>query len=523
MVLQGLADFVGFRRLRSGHIFSEYYTVPNPDFDLDALGLAAAENEQDDPQPTENGEGEDDAYDGEWEDLEDDSPLSSLPSSPARSRPASPSPLSSLTPSPEQSRPPSPDKAPAGASFAIKGSGRKRRRKAHGREMRAKRRKADPYGQPERKKPQARYVKQSQPHRVDFNLKKARVAKTGFRGLFEEECTQTHTLQQLLKVGFKYYPFQGRETTPIVAPLAAEPDPDAPPGTPPPPPEDVVVGVLAGPPKDGERSGRGDQPTFEDAHKTLASAIEEQRTLNKFAKDACVHRRGRFGAQAEGISHGGGQLKPARLKHSPAMSLALFYLISLPAMLRIAHHGSTLFANWAPAIHEYYATTLAALLSNDPSLFVNFPRSVWCCITINFGPKTVTYPHRDYGNLPFGWCAITALGNYDPDVGGHLVLWDCKMVIRFPPGSTILIPSAIIKHSNTRVGKHERRYSVTQYTAGAIFRWVEHGCQLDEKYYASLSKEEKAADRKTAAGRWKRGRAMFSKLRDILAGTEEAT
>jgi len=54
----------------------------------------------------------------------------------------------------------------------------------------------------------------------------------------------------------------------------------------------------------------------------------------------------------------------------------------------------------------------------------------------------------DFGNLPYGWCAITSLGPFDPKRGGHLVLWDLQLVIEFPPGSTILIPSAVLQHSN---------------------------------------------------------------------------
>ena len=52
--------------------------------------------------------------------------------------------------------------------------------------------------------------------------------------------------------------------------------------------------------------------------------------------------------------------------------------------------------------------------------------------------------HTDPGNLLFGWCAITTLGNFDPTLGGHLVLWDLKLVIEFPLGSTILIPSVTL-------------------------------------------------------------------------------
>jgi len=85
------------------------------------------------------------------------------------------------------------------------------------------------------------------------------------------------------------------------------------------------------------------------------------------------------------------------------------------------------------------------------------------------GPRTVCEPHVDFANLPFGYCAITALGQYDFTKGGHLVLWECKLIIEFPPGATILIPLAIVKHSNISIGEKERRYSFTRYAAGGLF------------------------------------------------------
>jgi hypothetical protein len=86
----------------------------------------------------------------------------------------------------------------------------------------------------------------------------------------------------------------------------------------------------------------------------------------------------------------------------------------------------------------------------NPNLTRNFSAtvSVFATATFNFGPQTVTFPHLDFVNLPWGWCTITALGDFDPNKGGHLILWDLKLIICFPPGSTILIPSALIRHSN---------------------------------------------------------------------------
>ncbi|KAL1739419.1 hypothetical protein HDZ31DRAFT_68957 [Schizophyllum fasciatum] len=184
-------------------------------------------------------------------------------------------------------------------------------------------------------------------------------------------------------------------------------------------------------------------------------------------------------------------------------------------MIRIAHFASSVFYNWAPRLWMHYAEHMRVLFENDPTLERNFAKSVWACITINFGPRTVTYKHRDFGNLPYGWCAITALGKYDPDRGGHLVLWECGLVIRFPPGSTIIIPSSIIHHSNTKIARKETRYSVTQYTTGAIFRWVQHGCVLDEEYYSSLSPAEHRDAMKANASRWREGAKLWSTISEL--------
>ncbi|KAJ3805385.1 hypothetical protein F5876DRAFT_51931, partial [Lentinula aff. lateritia] len=52
--------------------------------------------------------------------------------------------------------------------------------------------------------------------------------------------------------------------------------------------------------------------------------------------------------------------------------------------------------------------------------------------------------------------------------GGQLIIWDLKLIFDFPPGSTILLPSALFRHSNIPVQKGDKRVSFTQYTAGGI-------------------------------------------------------
>ncbi|KAL1739527.1 hypothetical protein HDZ31DRAFT_49244, partial [Schizophyllum fasciatum] len=117
-----------------------------------------------------------------------------------------------------------------------------------------------------------------------------------------------------------------------------------------------------------------------------------------------------------------------------------------------------------------------------------------------------------FGNLSYGFCSITALGRFDPDLGGHIVIREFKTVVRFPPGSSIAIPSAIVTHYNTGIAKGETRFSVTQYTSGAIFRFVEHGYQLDDQFYQSLDAAGVEQAKKDNEARWRRGVSMLSRL-----------
>ncbi|KAI5824356.1 hypothetical protein K523DRAFT_253312, partial [Schizophyllum commune Tattone D] len=182
------------------------------------------------------------------------------------------------------------------------------------------------------------------------------------------------------------------------------------------------------------------------------------------------------------------------------------------------------FGGWEPKIHSHYANLQQKLLGWKPRLRrrLHFKKSVWMCVTINFGPRTLCYPHRDFGNLAYGFCAITALGRFNPDLGGHIVLRELNLVIRFPPGSTILIPSALITHYNIDILQGETRYSVTQYTAGGLFRFVDHDFKLNEEYYAGMSAPERRDAAAADARRWKEGVAMFSRLPELKKKAEEA-
>lgn len=89
-------------------------------------------------------------------------------------------------------------------------------------------------------------------------------------------------------------------------------------------------------------------------------------------------------------------------------------------------------------------------------------------------------------------------------------MWDLGLVIEFPPGATILIPSALLRHSNVPISDNERRYSLTQYTAGAIFRYVYNGFKSDKSWLNTATEADKAEVAMDATQRWGDGLAKFS-------------
>lgn len=136
---------------------------------------------------------------------------------------------------------------------------------------------------------------------------------------------------------------------------------------------------------------------------------------------------------------------------------------------------------------------------------------VYAATSTNFGPNVVSYDHEDFGNKANGVCPIFSFGKFDHTQGGHLVLRQLKLIIEFPPGSLIIIPSATLTHGNTPISpeKGEYRLSFTQYAAGGLFRWVQYGCRT----WATLRKQDRRrAEAELAAHstRWKDALEMFS-------------
>ncbi|KAI9058718.1 hypothetical protein FKP32DRAFT_1680442 [Trametes sanguinea] len=263
-----------------------------------------------------------------------------------------------------------------------------------------------------------------------------------------------------------------------------------------------VIALLAGHPQDPQWGA-----TVEAAN----CAMEEAYRDCTFTREDKVHRRGTFATLARGVSFGGGRTTPGNISNSKKNEAALRRLCDNHAIKRLAGFGTSMLATYAPRIFANTQEKLKQLYDHHPTLKTNFQNSIYPAASFNFGPATACVPHTDAANDAVNWCHIVALGRYDPDKGGHVVLRDFKLVIRFPSGSSIMIPSAIICHANTPIQPNETRMSFTQYCAGGLLRWVECGFRT-VKTFAQEDPEAFRAYEADLDERTRRSCEMFHRL-----------
>ncbi|KAJ7851561.1 hypothetical protein B0H13DRAFT_1643939, partial [Mycena leptocephala] len=225
-------------------------------------------------------------------------------------------------------------------------------------------------------------------------------------------------------------------------------------------------------------------------------------------------RRGPHRTETVGLGMGGGQEEPTPFFHLALNRILLANLLAQQPFQRIAGFINGMFLTYAPDLHGFYRSTMRKLHKWKPGLPRNFDAltSVFAAATFNFGPQTVMFPHLDLANLAWGWCSITALGNFDPNKGGHLILWDLRLVIRFPLGSSIMIPSAILRNSNVSLQQGETCFSFTQFTSAGLFCFVGNDFRTDKSIEEGrLSATEKAKRAEERHSRWAEGLKMYSK------------
>lgn len=246
-----------------------------------------------------------------------------------------------------------------------------------------------------------------------------------------------------------------------------------------------LLAVLAGQPEDP-----GYVKAAEEAHLLMMEQGEALRRVNN-GKGKSKNRRGEYDSLGCGLTHGHGTREPVNLKVQENHRPLLGRLLADGNMQRLVGNASAVLNAWAPEFYCLVEETVKKVREKDSRMQKPFDRSVYPACHFNLGPDAWCYIHRDSMNVTTGYCAVQALGRYDPKKGGHLVLWDLKMAVEFPPGSTILIMSSLLFHSSLAVGPGEERSVVTQFCPEGLVRYVESGMKTDKELCEGKTPEEK--------------------------------
>lgn len=157
-----------------------------------------------------------------------------------------------------------------------------------------------------------------------------------------------------------------------------------------------------------------------------------------------------------------------------------------------------------------------------------FRDGVFAAHSANVGPRAYAFMHEDFLNLAFGICALQALGKYDYTKRGHLYFSQLGFATQFPPGCTILLPSAALTHGNVPISSEDGEYrsSLVHYTPAGLFRYVSYGFRtktsIEEEIKAGEDGDRKLAewqksDRAKDPQRLKEALDMFSSPKSLFA------
>ncbi|KAJ7015887.1 hypothetical protein C8F04DRAFT_1204826 [Mycena alexandri] len=171
-----------------------------------------------------------------------------------------------------------------------------------------------------------------------------------------------------------------------------------------------IIAILLGTPEDDEWPG-----VIKDAVAAMARTRKEAIQYGEW-RVGTVHRHGTHLPMRDGVTFGGGQ------KHIAGFQ-------SSRSLFGTQQHASEILAF---SVRSSRTT---------PKLTHTFRNSIFPAITLNCG-DAVSFEHCDMLNCVHGLCPVTSGGDFDHVLSGHLYLRQLRLIIQFPSGATILIPSA---------------------------------------------------------------------------------
>ncbi|KAJ7150007.1 hypothetical protein C8R43DRAFT_1128074 [Mycena crocata] len=268
-----------------------------------------------------------------------------------------------------------------------------------------------------------------------------------------------------------------------------------------------IFAVLTGQPRNPIHD-----PTYAATVARAYETITKEGAATRFPYSMCHHRCGLFATMNVRLSYGKGQIIPSWLITGPHTNM-VECLLADNDIKRMATFASTAFCLWAPPHTQAHPAHLL------PPPRLRFRPLSLSCTVFNFRPNVWMFHQHDVLNLLFDWCAVQSGSPFDTTKGGHLVLWDLMLVVKFPPGALILLLSATINHSNVPMQEGDKQVSFTQFTASSLIRFVDNGFRTEAELKAKDPAEYAriCAQKET---RFEMGLELFSTMDKLLSNVE---
>ncbi|KAJ7431197.1 hypothetical protein B0H11DRAFT_2262220 [Mycena galericulata] len=191
-----------------------------------------------------------------------------------------------------------------------------------------------------------------------------------------------------------------------------------------------------------------------------------------------------------------------------------------PSIQAITSYQNAVLKQAAPRLWNDARRVIDAVVSNDQTL--NLPMKL-----ANEGPHQPTafseleyrfsvpeLPRTEPNDHPPAFRAITSVGNYLYHEG-KLILWQLRIVLDFPPGSTFIFPAGVVRYSFTQVEKPGWQMIITQSCSAGLHGFVANG--FDDRYARETrfpTRQAAVADRLRRA---KEGIALYPTVKEFDA------
>ncbi|KAJ6454920.1 hypothetical protein C8R47DRAFT_1082910 [Mycena vitilis] len=200
-----------------------------------------------------------------------------------------------------------------------------------------------------------------------------------------------------------------------------------------------------------------------------------------------------------GITYDAGLKRPRSLdrRHNLTNMVVLAALRYSPAIQEITSFQNAAVQGFAPRLWNETREVIDAVTANDCSLHLPmhqtnegpYQPTAFSEIQYRFSvPDSV--PRRELNDEPFAFRAVTAVGQYGVSEG-QLTLWNERVIVEFPPGSTFVFPATLVRYSFTTVEKPGWQMLITQSCAVGLRNHVASGFEeryQRERQFASKSK-----------------------------------